>query len=85
MIIPPAYLHHYTCCVNCDFSVWVDTVWDLEFTERKVLDDTIEEELGGGGERAFLTLYRSILALSPDQQQPANKDGASLVRASVCR
>eukprot|EP00066_Takifugu_rubripes_P012190 XP_011601456.1 PREDICTED: condensin-2 complex subunit D3 [Takifugu rubripes] len=57
---------------------WVDTVWDLEFTERKLLDNTIEEELAISGEKAFLTLYKCVLAHSTDQQQPPNRDGASL-------
>lgn len=61
------------------FLDWVDTVWDLEFTERKLLDNTIEEELAISGEKAFLTLYKCVLAHSTDQQQPPNRDGASLV------
>uniref|UniRef100_A0A4W6DN72 Non-SMC condensin II complex, subunit D3 n=1 Tax=Lates calcarifer TaxID=8187 RepID=A0A4W6DN72_LATCA len=28
-------------------QAWVDAVWDLEFTERKPLDNTLEEELTG--------------------------------------
>lgn len=57
----------------------MDTVWDLEFTERKLLDNTIEEELANNGEKAFLTLYKCVLARSTDQQQSPNRDGASLV------
>ncbi|CAG05147.1 unnamed protein product, partial [Tetraodon nigroviridis] len=58
-------------------QVWVDIVWDLEFTERKVLDESIEEELAVRGEEAFLTLFKCVLAHSADQQQPY-RDGASL-------
>lgn len=57
-------------------------VWDLEFTERKVLDESIEEELAAIGEEAFLTLYKCVLAHSGDQQQP-NRDGSSLV-STIC-
>lgn len=64
------------------FLDWVDAVWDLEFTERKLLDNTIEEELAISGEKAFLTLYKCVLAHSTDQQQPPNRDGASLV--NIC-
>lgn len=53
----------------------MDTVWDLEFTERKALDGTSEEELAVCGEKALLTLYKCLL----DQEQSAKKDGASLV------
>lgn len=59
----------------------MDTVWDLEFTERKLLDVSIEEELAVSGEEAFLKLYKCILAHSADQQQPY-RDGASLV--NIC-
>lgn len=56
----------------------MDIVWDLEFTERKVLDESIEEELAVSGEEAFLTLYKCVLAHFTDQQQPY-RDGASMV------
>lgn len=74
-------LHHILWCFDW-FLDWVDTVWDLEFTERKLLDNTIEEELAISGEKAFLTLYKCVLAHSADQQQPPNRDGASLV--NIC-
>lgn len=61
----------------------MDTVWDLEFTERKALDGTSEEELAVCGEKAFLTLYKCLLAHSTDQEQSAKKDGASLVN-TIC-
>ncbi|XP_041646222.1 condensin-2 complex subunit D3 isoform X2 [Cheilinus undulatus] len=56
---------------------WVDEVWDLEFTERKQLDDTIGEELVVIGEKDFRNLYGCLLAHAADQQQSAGRDGAS--------
>ncbi|XP_054456753.1 condensin-2 complex subunit D3-like [Anoplopoma fimbria] len=53
-------------------EAWVDAVWDLEFTERKPLDDTIEDELAFSEDKAFRTLYQCLLAHAADQQ-----DGAS--------
>ncbi|KAM6922519.1 condensin-2 complex subunit D3 [Lycodopsis pacificus] len=53
-------------------KAWVDAVWDLEFTEREPLDDTIEDELAVSGDKAFRTLYQCLLAHAADQQ-----DGAS--------
>ncbi|XP_031735143.1 condensin-2 complex subunit D3 isoform X2 [Anarrhichthys ocellatus] len=53
-------------------EAWVDAVWDLEFTEREPLDDTIEDELAVSGDKAFRTLYQCLLAHAADQQ-----DGAS--------
>ncbi|XP_060896813.1 condensin-2 complex subunit D3 [Labrus mixtus] len=58
-------------------KVWVDEVWDLEFTERKQLDDTIGEELVVIGDRDFNNLYQCLLAHAADQQQSAGSDGAS--------
>uniref|UniRef100_A0AAQ5ZYB1 Condensin complex subunit 1 C-terminal domain-containing protein n=1 Tax=Amphiprion ocellaris TaxID=80972 RepID=A0AAQ5ZYB1_AMPOC len=46
------------------FPAWVDAVWDLEFTEGKPLDDTIEEELAASGDKAFRTLYHCLLTHS---------------------
>lgn len=62
------------------FPAWVDAVWDVEFTERKPLDDTIEEELTAGGDKAFRNLYQCLLVHAGDQQQSTNKDGASQVK-----
>nr|XP_054605922.1 condensin-2 complex subunit D3 isoform X1 [Nothobranchius furzeri] len=55
---------------------WVDAVWDLEFTEEKPLDDSIEEELHACREDAFRTLYHCLVVHAADQQQSA--DAASL-------
>uniref|UniRef100_A0A3Q3JDK2 Condensin complex subunit 1 C-terminal domain-containing protein n=1 Tax=Monopterus albus TaxID=43700 RepID=A0A3Q3JDK2_MONAL len=40
---------------------WVDAVWDSDFTERKPLDDTIEEELVVSGDKAFRKLCQCLL------------------------
>ncbi|XP_030581686.1 condensin-2 complex subunit D3 isoform X2 [Archocentrus centrarchus] len=57
-------------------SAWVDTVWDLEFTERKPLDDAIEEELTASDEKSFRALYQCLLAHADDHQS-VGSDGAS--------
>ncbi|XP_035770877.1 condensin-2 complex subunit D3 [Neolamprologus brichardi] len=43
-------------------EAWVDAVWDVEFTERKPLDKTIEEELTARQEKSFTALYQCLLA-----------------------
>uniref|UniRef100_A0A8C4HUN4 Condensin complex subunit 1 C-terminal domain-containing protein n=1 Tax=Dicentrarchus labrax TaxID=13489 RepID=A0A8C4HUN4_DICLA len=58
-------------------EAWVDEVWDLEFTERKPLDETIEEGLADSGDKAFRTLYQCLLAHAAQQQQSAGGDGGS--------
>ncbi|XP_036980701.1 condensin-2 complex subunit D3 [Acanthopagrus latus] len=55
---------------------WVDAVWDLEFTERKPLDEIAEEELAVSGHKSFRALYQCLLAHAADHQKPG-KDGAS--------
>uniref|UniRef100_A0A3B4Y8L8 Uncharacterized protein n=1 Tax=Seriola lalandi dorsalis TaxID=1841481 RepID=A0A3B4Y8L8_SERLL len=61
-------------------SAWVDEVWDLEFTERKSLDDAIEEELAASGDKAFRNLYKCLLAHAADQQQSVGTGEASQVK-----
>ncbi|XP_056250604.1 condensin-2 complex subunit D3 [Seriola aureovittata] len=58
-------------------QAWVDEVWDLEFTERKSLDDAIEEELAASGDKAFRNLYKCLLAHAADQQQSVGTGEAS--------
>lgn len=60
-------------------SAWVDVVWDLEFTEKKPMEDPIEEELALSRDMAFKTLYQCLLTHSADQRQPSSRDGSSQV------
>lgn len=53
----------------------MDAVWDLEFTERKPLDDAAEEELASSGGKGFRKLYQCLLA--------AGGGGASQVTCSA--
>uniref|UniRef100_A0AAQ4SAF4 Condensin complex subunit 1 C-terminal domain-containing protein n=1 Tax=Gasterosteus aculeatus aculeatus TaxID=481459 RepID=A0AAQ4SAF4_GASAC len=39
-------------------EAWVDAVWDLEFTKRIPLDDTIAGHLSVSGDKDFRTLYQ---------------------------
>ncbi|KAM3606346.1 uncharacterized protein V6R79_014771 [Siganus canaliculatus] len=55
-------------------EAWVDEVWDLEFTERKPLDDSVAEELAASADEALSRLYQHLLAAT---QQPAGRDGAT--------
>lgn len=71
----------FGCC--CCVSAWVDAVWDLEFTEKKPLDDVGEEEPAAGRDEAFRALYQCLLLHSPDQQHSADRDGASIVSAET--
>ncbi|XP_041865621.1 condensin-2 complex subunit D3 [Melanotaenia boesemani] len=59
-------------------KAWVDAVWDLEFTERKPLDEPLEEDLAASGHKAFRNLYQCLLAHAAEQQHSVGNDGASL-------
>lgn len=62
------------------FSDWVDAVWDLEFTERKPLDEIAEEEFAVSGHKSFRALYQCVLAHAADHQKSAGRDGATQVK-----
>ncbi|XP_072557992.1 condensin-2 complex subunit D3-L-like isoform X1 [Paramormyrops kingsleyae] len=46
--------------------VWVDGVWDLEFTEAEPLDVAVEDELISNGPDAFRTVYKLLLPFATD-------------------
>lgn len=71
--------------VDLWFSAWVDEVWDLEFTQRKPFDDTIEEALSASKDKSFRTLYQCLLTHAADQQKFADSDGASQVKLMQTR
>ncbi|KAJ8398976.1 hypothetical protein AAFF_G00416430 [Aldrovandia affinis] len=47
-------------------SVWVDTVWDFEFTDVEPLDAVIEEVIIGNGLDAFKAVYKALLPFATD-------------------
>lgn len=69
-------------------SAWVDEVWDLEFTEKKELEDVAMEEeweeeqqpAAAPRDEAFKALYQCLLVHATDQQQSTGGDKASAVR-----
>ncbi|XP_034537815.1 condensin-2 complex subunit D3 isoform X2 [Notolabrus celidotus] len=58
-------------------AAWVDEVWDLEFTERKQLDDALGGDVVVIGVKDFKHLYQCLLTHAAEQQQSAGRDGAS--------
>ncbi|CAL8334207.1 unnamed protein product [Lota lota] len=50
-------------------SVWVEVLWEYEFTEVVPLDATIEEEICVGGVKAFTQLYSCLLPYASEQQE----------------
>ncbi|XP_041336492.1 condensin-2 complex subunit D3 [Pyrgilauda ruficollis] len=49
-------------------AVWVDTVWDLDFTETEPLDAWIAEEITADGLDTFTGLYRALAPFAAGDQ-----------------
>ncbi|XP_063273815.1 condensin-2 complex subunit D3 isoform X2 [Prinia subflava] len=50
-------------------AVWVDAVWDLDFTETEPLDAWIAEEITADGLDAFTRLYRTLAPFAAGGQE----------------
>ncbi|XP_014112787.1 PREDICTED: condensin-2 complex subunit D3 [Pseudopodoces humilis] len=50
-------------------AVWVDTVWDLDFTETEPLDPCIAEEITADGLHTFTCLYRALEPFATGDQE----------------
>ncbi|NWV59704.1 CNDD3 protein, partial [Malurus elegans] len=48
---------------------WVDTVWDLDFTETEPLDPRIEEEITAEGLDTFTCLYDALAPFAVENQE----------------
>jgi condensin-2 complex subunit D3 len=46
---------------------WVDTVWELDFTETEPLDPNIEAEIIETGLSAFTKLYESLFPFATEE------------------
>ncbi|KAG7483568.1 hypothetical protein MATL_G00039750 [Megalops atlanticus] len=49
-------------------KVWVDTVWDFEFTDAEPLDAGIQGEITENGAEAFRAVYRCLLPFATDSE-----------------
>uniref|UniRef100_A0A663EJA2 Condensin-2 complex subunit D3 n=1 Tax=Aquila chrysaetos chrysaetos TaxID=223781 RepID=A0A663EJA2_AQUCH len=50
-------------------AVWVNAVWELDFTEAEPLDSRLAEEITGDGLDAFTGLYRSLLPFAAEHRE----------------
>ncbi|XP_053819311.1 condensin-2 complex subunit D3 isoform X3 [Vidua chalybeata] len=50
-------------------AVWVDTVWDMDFTETEPLDAWIAEEITADGLNAFTRLYSALAPFAAGDQE----------------
>uniref|UniRef100_A0A663EHI2 Condensin-2 complex subunit D3 n=1 Tax=Aquila chrysaetos chrysaetos TaxID=223781 RepID=A0A663EHI2_AQUCH len=49
--------------------LWVNAVWELDFTEAEPLDSRLAEEITGDGLDAFTGLYRSLLPFAAEHRE----------------
>ncbi|NXK72153.1 CNDD3 protein, partial [Amazona guildingii] len=53
-------------------SVWVDAVWDLDFTDTEPLDPSVVEEITNDGLEVFTCLRQALLWFADDNQTREN-------------
>lgn len=54
------------CFVVVVSPAWVDTIWELDFTETEPLDSRIEEEITEDGLDAFIQLYKNLYSFAAE-------------------
>ncbi|KAJ1175182.1 hypothetical protein NDU88_000473 [Pleurodeles waltl] len=50
-------------------QAWVDTVWELDFTETEPLDSRVQEEITENGVEAFNKLYKCLYPFAVEDQE----------------
>ncbi|KAJ8347580.1 hypothetical protein SKAU_G00261690 [Synaphobranchus kaupii] len=65
-------------------NAWVDTVWDLEFSEAEPLDPLIEEEIIGNGLDSFKAVYKCLLPFATDAAGSTDNVWTTFGENGVC-
>uniref|UniRef100_A0A8B9FSC4 Condensin-2 complex subunit D3 n=1 Tax=Amazona collaria TaxID=241587 RepID=A0A8B9FSC4_9PSIT len=53
-------------------GIWVDAVWDLDFTDTEPLDPSVVEEITNDGLEVFTCLHQALLWFADDNQKREN-------------
>lgn len=64
---------------------WVDSVWELEFTETEPLDPRVEAEIVENGVEVFTNLYDSLLPFASADQENTRSVWALFAENDICR
>ncbi|XP_064587947.1 condensin-2 complex subunit D3 [Zonotrichia leucophrys gambelii] len=64
-------------------AVWVDTVWDMDFTETEPLEPCIAEELTADGLDTFTRLYSALAPFAAGHQESRENVWTLLAESSV--
>nr|XP_060460370.1 condensin-2 complex subunit D3 [Panthera onca] len=62
---------------------WVDTVWELDFTETEPLDPSIEAEIIESGLNAFIKLYESVFPFATEEHGSTESIWAFFIENSI--
>ncbi|XP_075046453.1 condensin-2 complex subunit D3 [Mixophyes fleayi] len=64
---------------------WVDSVWELEFTEAELLDPRVEAEITDNGLEVFNNLYESLLPFASEDQENTRSVWVLFAENDICR
>ncbi|KAE8591973.1 hypothetical protein XENTR_v10018618 [Xenopus tropicalis] len=66
-------------------QAWVDSVWELDFTETEPLDSRIEAEISENGLEAFSTLHESLLPFASEELENNRSVWLLFSENDICR
>ncbi|XP_056398365.1 condensin-2 complex subunit D3 isoform X2 [Hyla sarda] len=64
---------------------WVESVWDLDFTETEPLDPRVEAEIIENGLEVFNNLYESLLPFASEDQENTRSAWVLFTENDICR
>ncbi|KAM3922202.1 condensin-2 complex subunit D3 [Leptodactylus fuscus] len=64
---------------------WVESVWDLDFTETEPLDPRVEAEITENGLEVFNNLYDSLLPFASEDQENTRSAWVLFTENDICR
>ncbi|XP_069804288.1 condensin-2 complex subunit D3 [Dendropsophus ebraccatus] len=64
---------------------WVESVWDLDFTETEPLDPRVEAEITENGLEVFTNLYESLLPFASEDQENTRSAWVLFTENDICR
>ncbi|XP_075695361.1 condensin-2 complex subunit D3 [Rhinoderma darwinii] len=66
-------------------TAWVESVWDLDFTETEPLDPRVEGEITENGLEVFNYLYESLLPFACEDQENTRSAWVLFTENDICR
>ncbi|XP_044137939.1 condensin-2 complex subunit D3 [Bufo gargarizans] len=73
------------CGLRSVKRAWVESVWDLDFTETEPLDPRVEAEIVENGLEVFTNLYESLLPFASEDQENTRSAWVMFTENDICR